>query len=379
MATEGDFRNFEVLQQNKEKPAVLVLGGTKFMGKAFVQEILEHARVCVVNRGKTYWAASDLFAARAARVRADRDDAEVFAKCLKEATQRLGDEWDCVVDFSGFAGNDVRASLSGLAGAFKMYIYISSDSVYEVSSWAFDKWSPRRRRDGGGYLTSVAEDAAVRPCGKEQQDIVNNSDNYGHEKLEGEEVLLQERPAGRRCVILRLPDVIGPFDSTHRLWAYWHWLRAGELGAPAPQVQSYKRKRKQIDATGEEVAQAPGDCHLAVVYSLDVAKFLARLVKQPPPAEVDVLNLSCDEHLLLSDFLERLFKVSGGNRKRPRLAPDKDPKLFLPSVNRPWPLSCERAKEAYGFVATSLDEVLRVCVDFFESNCARFPEEAKKA
>lgn len=112
---------------------------------------------------------------------------------------------------------------------------------------------------------------------------------------------------GRRGLILRLPDVIGPFDSTrlawvvwsfllhsiffvaktsqathvikffrermrthriicvirpgvllwtvarswqftqfmlrHRLWAYWHWLRAGELGAPPPQVQSYKRKR----------------------------------------------------------------------------------------------------------------------------------------
>lgn len=27
---------------------------------------------------------------------------------------------------------------------------------------------------------------------QEQQDIVNNSDNYGHEKLEGEEVLLQD-------------------------------------------------------------------------------------------------------------------------------------------------------------------------------------------
>ena len=35
-----------------------------------------------------------------------------------------------------------------------------------------------------------------------------------------------------RCWLLR-----------HRLWAYWHWLRAGEVGAPQPQVQSYKRKR----------------------------------------------------------------------------------------------------------------------------------------
>ena len=151
----------------------------------------------------------------------------------------------------------------------------------------------------------------------------------------------EDLPAGRQCLILRLPDVIGPFDSTqlgwvmdgldefdqlgmdrygckgcwcvqaalhafspmfprygffgifvgrplwsmclcrscfrhsqivmqwpiegvavaviqsmvsvswnphqrHRLWAYWHWLRAGQIGAPPPQVQSYKRKRKQM-------------------------------------------------------------------------------------------------------------------------------------
>ena len=49
---------------------------------------------------------------------------------------------------------------------------------------------------------------------QEQQDFLNNADSYGHEKLQGEERLVQELPAGRRCLILRLPDVIGPFDST---------------------------------------------------------------------------------------------------------------------------------------------------------------------
>lgn len=39
----------------------------------------------------------------------------------------------------------------------------------------------------------------------------------------------------------------------HRLWAYWHWLRVGEMGAPPPQVQSYKRKRS--DALNEPFTQ----------------------------------------------------------------------------------------------------------------------------
>lgn len=86
--------------------------------------------------------------------------------------------------------------------------------------------------------------------------MLKNADGYGHEKLQGEERLLLELPPGRKAVVLRLPDVIGPFDSTHRLWAYWHWLRVAEIGAPPPQIQSYKRKRKRFDAEGTEIAQA---------------------------------------------------------------------------------------------------------------------------
>ncbi|CAE7702404.1 C35C5.3 [Symbiodinium necroappetens] len=374
------FQNFEALHQEQDKLAVLVLGGSKFMGKAFVEMILHHARVCVVNRGKTYWAAPDPFAGKAARVLSDRDKGDSFAAHLREATRRLGTEWDCVVDFSGFCGGDVHASLQGLDGAFKLYIYISSDSVYEVSTWAYEKWKPRKRLDGrSGYETHVSEGLAVRPATKEQQEIVNNNDGYGNEKLQGEEVLLKELPAGCKCFILRLPDVIGPCDSTHRLWAYWHWLRAGELGAPPPQVQSYKRKRKSWDANGDEIAQAPGDAKLALVYSLDVAKFLLRLVTDQPTKAVDIVNLCCEEQLQLSEFLEQLFAASGGNRKRPRLAPDRNPKVYLPSVDRLWPLSCERAREVYGFRPTPLEEVLTRCVEFFETGCAKFPDEARKA
>ena len=34
-----------------------------------------------------------------------------------------------------------------------------------------------------------------------------------------------------------------------------------------------------------------------------------------------------DEQLQLGEFLERLFVAAGGDRKRPRLAPDKNPQL----------------------------------------------------
>lgn len=94
---------------------------------------------------------------------------------------------------------------------------------------------------------------------------------------------------------------------------------------------------------------------------------------------MDIVNLCCEEQLQLSEFLEQLFAASGGNRKRPRLAPDRNPKVYLPSVDRLWPLSCERAREVYGFRPTPLEEVLTRCVEFFETGCEKFPDEARKA
>lgn len=366
-----DFENFSVLRRDLSQPAVLVLGGSKFMGRALVEELLaEKARICIVNRGREYWGTADPAAGRTAHVSADREKVDIFAERLKEATKRLGGDWDMVVDFSAFDGADMRASLAGLGSSFKLYVYISSDSVYEVSTWAAEKWLPPK---GMGEDLCVAEDAAVRPSDQKQADALNKKDDYGHEKLQGEEVLLKEIPPQCRCISLRLPDVIGPFDGTHRLWAYWHWLHAGEEGAPAPQIQSYKPS-----APG----QVPSNPQLSLVYSRDVARFIVELLKRPAPRNAprcDAVNLCCSEQVPLADLLMRLATASGMPRKRPRFAPNKDPKTYLPSVDRPWPLSLDYAYKVYNFKPTPLDEVLENCASFFKEGCKQFPGEATKA
>merc|ERR1719367_2517885 len=120
----------------------------------------------------------------------------------------------------------MRAALSGLRGRFDIYVYISSDSIYEVSACAAEGWSSFRRDP-----PVVAESVGVRPAGCLTQCRLRWADAYGHGKLEAEEVLassLVENPAAGSGVSIRLPDVIGPFDDTLRLWAYWHWLQAGK-------------------------------------------------------------------------------------------------------------------------------------------------------
>merc|ERR1712167_507038 len=94
----------------------------------------------------------------------------------------------------------------------------------------------------------VAEVAGFRPDSSSERKRLRKADSYGDGKMEAEEALargLEEQEAlCCRSVSLRLPDVIGPFDDTYRLWAYWHWLHAGDVEPPqVKDVNAAKRRR----------------------------------------------------------------------------------------------------------------------------------------
>ncbi|CAK0879262.1 unnamed protein product [Prorocentrum cordatum] len=287
-------------------PAVLVLGGSTFMGRetvaggsnrdqiSNVEALLAcPARVCTVNRGRSYWGVEDASGGRAARALADRDDAGAFAARLDQVTERLGvGRWALVADFSAYSARDMQASLAGLKGRFDTYVFVSSDSVYEVSAWAASGWGPRS-------TPGVAEAAAERPADQEARRRLRRADSYGDGKLQAEEALAAGvgQSPGCRGLALRLPDVIGPFDDTHRLWAYWHWLQAGPEDPPQSHAASSKR-----------------DVPLAFVFSRDVARFIAGLVGAALPADgprCDALNLACDQQPALPELLGLLARSAG--------------------------------------------------------------------
>lgn len=378
---EGYFHNFGLLDASGgDRPAVLVLGGSTFMGRETVQALLAlPARVCVVNRGRRYWGTEDPSGGRVARVNADRQDAASFAARLDEATKRLGGRWALVADFSAYNGADIRASLAGLQGRFETYVYISSDSVYEVSAWAGALWKPKE--DAGGAVL-VAEESSARPEDAGTRKRLKKADGYGDGKLEAEEALaegLRGLP-GSRAVMLRLPDVIGPWDDTLRLWAYWHWLRAGAEDPPQIRAAPAKRQRREPNksTTTESSAVRPP---LAFVFSRDVARFIVSLLGAPPRTDAglaDAVNLACLEQLPLEEMLAVLARCSGLATPL-TLAETEKPKSFLPSVERPWPLCCRKMVERYGFSPTPIEEVLKSCADWFAQACLDFPEEAAHA
>lgn len=346
-------------------PAVLVLGGSTFMGRETVAALLARsARVCVVNRGRCYWGTNDPTGGCTARVVADRSCAREYAARVGLATDRLQGRWALVADFSALSRQDTRAALAGLRGRFDTYVHVSSDSVYEVSAWAAAGWQAPAPQD---QPVVVAEDAGVRPASALSRWQLWFADTYGHRKLEAEEALaaaLAEDLSAGRGVMLRLPDVIGPFDDTLRLWAYWHWLQAGP--------------ENPVQVPGGSSESTP----LAFVFSLDVARFIANLLDAPAPAgsfRCDPVNLACTLQPTLTEFL-RLLTSASCVAVPAAVEECGHPEVsFLPSVQRPWPLCCRHAFDHYGFTPTSLATALQACVGWFEEAVSMFPSESQRA
>jgi 2'-hydroxyisoflavone reductase len=185
---------------------LLVLGGTKFLGRAAVESALAAGHeVTLFNRGQTN---PELFP-EAERIHGDRTD---------PGSRRLlaGREWDAVLDPSGFVPAVVRASAEALADSTPYYLFVSSVSVYADQS---------RQNDEDGPLAELGDEPDDR--------LTEDYSNYGALKA------LCEAEAqavfGERCAVVRPGLIVGPNDPTGR-FTYWphRVARGGEVLAPAP-------------------------------------------------------------------------------------------------------------------------------------------------
>ena len=98
---------------------LLVLGGTKFLGRAAVKSALDRGHdVTLFNRGETN---PELFP-DVEKLRGDRTDPR---------TQSVleGRRWDAVIDPSGYLPHVVRASAEALRDSTDRYLFVSSVSV----------------------------------------------------------------------------------------------------------------------------------------------------------------------------------------------------------------------------------------------------------
>ncbi|MBE3014821.1 NAD-dependent epimerase/dehydratase family protein [Microbispora sp. NEAU-D428] len=191
---------------------ILVLGGTRSVGRVFVEEALAQGhQVTTFNRGQTEQDALGIEV-----VRGDRENRSDLLSLVQ------GREWDWVVDTSGYVPQVVGNAARLLSDRASAHVFLSAISVYP-----------------GWPTEPVNEDSDVYTCPTAEDEANWSAAQYGAYEA-GCERAVQEAFEGRVSVLP--PGVIlGPQENVGRLT--W-WLRriaqGGRVlapGQPAKPIQ----------------------------------------------------------------------------------------------------------------------------------------------
>lgn len=184
---------------------LLVLGGTVFLGRHLVESALARGHeVTLFTRGIHN---PDVFP-QVEKLQGNRDgDMEALKEALKGRT------WDAALDTSGYVPRLVKASAELLAPAVKLYMFISTISVYA------DFTRPNFDED---TKLGTLEDESVEEI---------TGETYGPLKALCEKAVQEAFPG--RALIIRPGLIVGPLDHTDR-FTYWprRIAQGGEVLAP---------------------------------------------------------------------------------------------------------------------------------------------------
>lgn len=171
---------------------ILVLGGSYFLGKSFVNKVAGKHEVTVCNRGN-----------RPLCIPGVR---EMVVE--RHNPQSLGDlaqgYYDAVVDFCGYEKGDIRSVFQALKEHFAQYIFISTSDVYERGlGRELDETAPLEKRKFGG-----------------------EAGDYIAGKVSLEEELVEcSREYGTHYTVYRPVFIYGPDNYAPREGMYFHWIK----------------------------------------------------------------------------------------------------------------------------------------------------------
>jgi 2'-hydroxyisoflavone reductase len=232
---------------------LLVLGGTKFLGRHAVDAALAAGHdVTIFTRGQT---SPELFP-DVEHLVGDRDG---------KLDALAGASWDGIVDTSGYVPRIVRQSAELLRDAVGRYVFVSSISVYDDFSKPVDE----------GSQVAQLEDSATEEI----------TEAYGALKAACENVV--EEVYGERSARVRAGLIVGPYDPTDR---FTYWPRRIALGG---------------DVLGPGAPDAP----VQFVDARDLARWLVELALDGPGGTFNATGPA--EPLTFAQLLERTRDALG--------------------------------------------------------------------
>lgn len=243
---------------------ILVIGGTYFLGKAFVDLAVKNDHeILMLNRGTRDYAGR--WGGKVRFFQADRHD--------KESLQRLSElllenPVDAVVDFCAYESGDIQGIMDSLPKGVRQYVFLSTCDVYRRGTGeALGEDAPLEDRMFGGQ-----EGAYI--CGK-----------VALEK----ELAVCTAKKGVHYTSLRPVIIYGPGNYAPREGIFFHWIaNAGQILLPD-------------DADG----------YFQMVYVQDVAKCIDACLLREDCYDT-AINICDDEVFDYQVFAEGLEKACGG-------------------------------------------------------------------
>lgn len=233
---------------------VLLLGGTKFLGRHLVDEAQKAGHVVTVfHRGL---GGCTLFP-EIAHIHGDRDgDLDL----LSDQT------WDAVVDTSGYVPRVVGTAARKLADLVSHYTFVSSISVYPT------------------FVPGMDESASVHILNPQIEEVT--SETYGGLKVLCEAAAEAAMPD--RVLHVRSGLLVGPHDPTDR---FTYWVR-------------------RVSAGGAVAVPMPPDRPVQVIHAGDLAAWILRMAEE---GKTGIYNATGpDTPFTMETFLETCREVTGG-------------------------------------------------------------------
>jgi nucleoside-diphosphate-sugar epimerase len=236
---------------------VLVIGGTLFIGRLLVEELVKGGHdVTVLHRKPKHD-----FGKRVDNIMADRNDAEAMKDAL--STRRFDVVFDNAYDWErGTTAAQVEATVRACGDRIVRYVFMSSVAAYG---------------DGLNHKESdpLAPDYHVDP--------------YVRHKATTERLLFRmHSQTGLPVVTFRPPFVYGPNNPFYREQFFWDRLRAGRP------------------------VMIPGDGHrlMQFAYVNDVVQAMIRCMDEPKAAG-EAFNIGDTKPLTQVEVVEKLAKIAG--------------------------------------------------------------------